>query len=139
VEVYHYHVQEKAPFTIGCFGPMANDDGDQTLVTLAACRAAYPDDCGDGDAVDLTSTEGTVSYDPWCPCYDGDGSNTGTAALSAFDTSNTATKTLTGTKIMDVPDSVNTVTDDNQSSGANAIALGHLAVLWLVAAAVTAF
>jgi hypothetical protein len=40
---------------------------------------------------------------------------------------------------MDVPDSVNTETDDNKDNGATAIAIGHLSVLWVVAAAVTAF
>jgi len=31
--VYHYHVQDKAPFTLSCFGPPANTD---------AVRALYP-------------------------------------------------------------------------------------------------
>jgi hypothetical protein len=69
--VYHYHVQDAAPFTVGCFGP--NDDG--SLVTVAQCRAFY-DGC-DGDLVSVTFPGGAKQYDLWCPCYDADGSNTG--------------------------------------------------------------
>merc|ERR1740123_1891143 len=42
--VYHYHVQENAPFTFGCYGP--NADG--SVVSLEQCRALYSG-CGDGD------------------------------------------------------------------------------------------
>jgi hypothetical protein len=129
-EVYHYHVQEKAPFTIGCFGPMPDSNGDQTLVTLEACRAAYPDDCGDGDEKSYTSSSGTVQYDPWCPCWDGAGSNVGTAELAAFSADNTATKTLTGEKMMDVPAGL---TDSD--SGASAVSFSSMLALWVVATA----
>jgi hypothetical protein len=104
VSVYHYHVQLKAPFTIGCFGPMADANGDQTLVTLEKCRSLYSG-CGDGDAIDLTSTEGTVLYDLWCPCFDGEGSNTGNAELMAFSADGN-TNTLAGQKLPDVPASL---------------------------------
>jgi hypothetical protein len=89
VDVYHYHVQDKPPFTFGCYGP--NEDGG--LVTLAECRARYSE-CGDGDETTLTVGEndimgytdgGTIQYDPWCPCFDGEGSNVGNAPLAAFE------------------------------------------------------
>lgn len=79
-QVYHYHVQDAAPFTVGCFGP--NDDG--SLVTVQQCRDFY-DDC-DGVLVDVTTPAGAKQYDLWCPCYDATGSNTGVdiAELAAF-------------------------------------------------------
>ncbi len=64
-EVYHYQVQDSPPFTIGCFGPAA----DGGLVSLEECRSLY-EGCGDGDTIDVTTSAGTVAYDPWCPCFD---------------------------------------------------------------------
>jgi len=84
--VYHYHVQDKPPFTFGCYGP--NTDG--TMVTLAECRALH-DECGNGDETSLTvgasdilpyTLGQTVAYDPWCPCYDLNGSNVGNVKLA---------------------------------------------------------
>jgi len=76
--VYHHHVQEDPPFTYGCFGP--NEDG--SLVSVAQCRALYSE-C-DGTLTDHTTSEGTIQYDAFCPCYDasargydGGGLNTG--------------------------------------------------------------
>ena len=81
VDVYHYHVQDGPPFTIGCFGP--NDDG--SLVTVPQCRDFYTG-CGDGDAETLKTTDGEIEYDYWCPCYDANGSNSGKdiAELAVF-------------------------------------------------------
>ena len=79
--IYHYHVQNAPPFTVGCFGP-AISNGKESLVTLAQCRAAYSE-CGDGTTT-VTSTEGTVQYDLFCPCFDGNGSNVGTVELAVF-------------------------------------------------------
>lgn len=67
---YHYHVQDTAPFTTGCFGP--NEDG--SLVSVEQCRALY-NGCGDGDNVVFQTDYGAVDYDPWCPCFDASGSN----------------------------------------------------------------
>jgi hypothetical protein len=75
-KVYHYHVQNQAPFVIGCFGP----NPDNSLVTVEQCRELYPG-CGDGDT--FTSYDGKP-YDPWCPCFDANGSNVGTAPLAVF-------------------------------------------------------
>ena len=81
---YHYHVQEKAPFTIGCFGPNA----DNSVVTLAQCRALYSGCSATPTTYNVqtgstwpTTADGTVSYALWCPCYDAAGSNVGTSAL----------------------------------------------------------
>lgn len=96
---YHYHVQEKAPFTIGCFGPDKNEAGEDTLVTLAKCRSLYTG-CGDDDKTTLTITiEGvatTFEYDPWCPCFDAKGSNVGNDELAVF-AAEGAVLTCTGT------------------------------------------
>jgi hypothetical protein len=70
-DVYHYHVQDRPPFTFGCYGP--NDDG--SLVTVEQCREFYPG-C-DGNVATLQTSGGPVEYDDWCPCFDADGSNTG--------------------------------------------------------------
>jgi hypothetical protein len=84
--VYHYHVQDKPPFTFGCYGP--NADG--SMVTLAQCRE-FHDECGNGDTIDLEVSVNdvmgyadgqTIQYDPWCPCYDATGSNVGTEPLA---------------------------------------------------------
>merc|ERR1712007_2646 len=48
-----------------------------TLVDVATCRALYTSECNNSDAEDVTLSTGTVSYDRWCPCWDGAGSNTG--------------------------------------------------------------
>lgn len=90
-KVYHYHVQEKAPFTVGCAGP--NDDG--SLVTVAECREFYSG-CGDGDEQKLITKDGTVVYDLWCPCFDANGNNFGTIVeLAVFGTSATGPTTVT--------------------------------------------
>lgn len=70
-DVYHYHVQDEAPFTVGCFGP--NDDG--SLVTVQQCRDFYSG-C-DGNLVTVTTPQGSKQYDDWCPCFDANGSNSG--------------------------------------------------------------
>lgn len=72
-EIYHYHIQDAPPFTIGCFGPAAGGG----LVTVDECRGAYPGDCGDGDSETIETPEGAIDYDLWCPCFDSTGSNMG--------------------------------------------------------------
>eukprot|EP01063_Lacrimia_lanifica_P039465 TRINITY_DN8679_c0_g1_i1.p1 TRINITY_DN8679_c0_g1~~TRINITY_DN8679_c0_g1_i1.p1 ORF type:complete len:385 (+),score=75.05 TRINITY_DN8679_c0_g1_i1:67-1221(+) len=58
-EVYYYVLTNRAPFALGCFGPVATQD---------ACRALY-DTC-DGETVELTTEHGTDLYDLDCPCFD---------------------------------------------------------------------
>jgi len=70
--VYHHHVQDMAPFTFGCYGPSSTGG----LVSLPECRALYAD-CGNWDTRTLTTPDGSVEYDPWCPCFDYEGSNVG--------------------------------------------------------------
>merc|ERR1712232_549376 len=74
---YHYHVQDDPPFTIGCFGPTTDSNGNYKMVTVTECRTLY-DGCGNGDTVQVTTPTGSKQYDPWCPCYDADASNVGT-------------------------------------------------------------
>ena len=81
-KVYHYHVQEKAPFTIGCFGPDKNEQGQETLVTLEKCRSLYSG-CS-SDPKTIKDTSGSREYRLWCPCYDNTGSNVGTVEKEVF-------------------------------------------------------
>lgn len=80
-DVYHYHVQDDPPFTVGCIGP--NDANN--LVTVAECRSYYTG-C-DGLGVVLTTSSGSVPYDDWCPCYYANGSNVPGGALKNTTTS----------------------------------------------------
>ena len=75
---YHNHIQIVPPFTFGCYGP-AIINNTPSLVTREQCHAVYPDTCGD-DTVTLDLPDGKVSYDLWCPCFDLNGSNTGSAS-----------------------------------------------------------
>jgi len=93
--VYHYHVQDKAPFTVGCHGPSSSGG----LVSLAACRALYST-CGDDSSSIEYKAGVSIAYDRFCPCWDATGSNTGNVELPALSTSNisyTATSTPTPT------------------------------------------
>eukprot|EP00392_Amoebophrya_sp_AT5.2_P011896 g11986.t1 len=87
--VYHYHVSDSAPFTIGCHGPDKNAAGEEILVTLARCRAVSSG-CSATTTTSITRNKYpqtgsvTVDYKLWCPCYDGAGSNVGTATLPVF-------------------------------------------------------
>lgn len=91
-KVYHYHVQENPPFTIGCYGPDYDSSGNMTLVSLAKCRDIYKDvtaqdgskACGSGTQ-QVTTANGTITYDNWCPCYDATGSSVGNVELPVFD------------------------------------------------------
>ena len=57
--VYHYHTRTTPPYTLGCFGPVANK---------AACMALYPNTCGKG-LVTVCTIHGEMStYDTDCPC-----------------------------------------------------------------------
>ena len=87
VEVYHYHVSELAPFTTGCFGPAVDPATDlEVMVTIETCRDFHASVCGDGDQMSLVTVDAagsmiTVDYDPDCPCFDGEHSNTGAVPL----------------------------------------------------------
>lgn len=62
-QIYHYQVQENAPFTVGCIGP--DDDGNS--VTQAQCESLYPG-CS-ADSYEIMTRDGAVDYKLWCPCY----------------------------------------------------------------------
>jgi len=87
--VYHYHVQVRAPFTIGCFGPSTDEaTGNEKLVTLAECRNLY-NGCSSSSTINkLDTTFGIIDYKYWCPCYDATGSNVGTQELPVFSKAN---------------------------------------------------
>jgi len=90
--VYHYHVQEKAPFTVGCHGPTA----DNKLVSVAKCRALYPKCAEAAENITISATK-KVSYARFCPCYDADGMNTGPIKeLPALGTKNISYVSTTG-------------------------------------------
>jgi len=81
---YHYHVQVRPPFTVGCFGPALDDNGAERPVTLAECRALYSG-CAAAPTTVVTAS-GAADYALWCPCYDRAGSNVGKIPLRAFAT-----------------------------------------------------
>lgn len=58
--VYYYVIQDAAPFTFGCFGPVSS---------LEECRALY-DTCGDDATTIETLADGFIEYDLDCPCFD---------------------------------------------------------------------
>ena len=69
--IYHHHVQDKNPFSFGCYGPSASNE----LVTLEECRSYYPA-CGASQYItSVTTKKGTFDYNKWCPCFDDSGSN----------------------------------------------------------------
>ena len=72
---YHYHVSDTPPFTLACFGPAGG--AARRLTTLTECRALYPLHCGANAPSKLVvASDGTAeSYDLFCPCFDGQGSN----------------------------------------------------------------
>lgn len=55
--IYHYQLQDSPPFSVGCFGPAA-DDGP---VGVAECRSLYKG-CGDGDTFTATTPTGSAQY-----------------------------------------------------------------------------
>lgn len=103
--VYHYHVQDKAPYTIGCHGPAANGG----LVSVQQCRDLY-DHC-DGIEETFTNTDGTIYYfDRYCPCYDANGRSVGDITeLPALSTTEISYSATGGT------------TTPSSDSGANAL------------------
>lgn len=74
IEVYHYHLSEAMPFTIGCYGPNA----DNSLVTVSQCRALYSE-CSDTEPLEIINFDDhdgnsfKIPYQRWCPCFDGSG------------------------------------------------------------------
>jgi len=71
--IYHYHVTDLPPFTVGCFGPDKSSANENILVSPTTCRGLYDgaDGCGGSDVVTLTTASGSKEYDPWCPCWEG--------------------------------------------------------------------
>ena len=83
--IYHYHVQPNPPFTVGCFGPDYDvATGDPILVTLSRCRDLYRGCTDSSSFINLETSTGVSLYAPWCPCFDGARSNTGSAQLPVF-------------------------------------------------------
>ena len=92
--VYHYHITEEAPFTVGCFGPATDTQGNEALVTVEQCRAVYGT-C-DGATTDFTTVSsyhgGSIKYDLDCPCFDANEQNQGTIAPITYGSGTVTTK-----------------------------------------------
>lgn len=125
--VYHYHAQDKAPFTVGCHGPSASGG----LVSVSVCRSLYSDcdnDGGSGTTIELKT--GAISYDRFCPCFDAAGSNMGTniqelLALTSSEIYYTKSDTAAGSSSSSsssstVPDSPTTSQVSSTSGSASA-------------------
>lgn len=99
--VYHYHVQDKAPFTVGCHGPAVGNK----LVSVSACRALYPE-CNNAAEEFPVGANIKVSYVRFCPCFDANGKNNGVIeelpALNSKDISYPVGGTTTTTTTMPV-------------------------------------
>ncbi|CAE6942683.1 unnamed protein product [Symbiodinium natans] len=110
--VYHYHVQDQAPFTVGCHGPSATGG----LVSLSVCRSLYPD-CGSSrDVVSITLKTGTVQYARFCPCFDATGSNVDTQELPALGTSEISYTAGSTTTSSTSTSSASSTTDSSSTS-----------------------
>lgn len=57
--VYHYHTQEKAPYTVGCFGP---------VISNSECKNLYST-CNNGFTTFSTKLGCYKGYDTDCPCF----------------------------------------------------------------------
>lgn len=66
--VYYYPISSRAPFSLGCYGPVES---------VEECRALYPDTCGEEAAqvVVATTEYGSGLYTLDCPCFDKNESN----------------------------------------------------------------
>jgi len=59
--VYHYHVTDAPPYTVGCYGP---------VTSLDACKALYTECTDSANTISIAQTDGnTYSYQQWCTCY----------------------------------------------------------------------
>ena len=58
--VYHYHTMDYAPYTMGCYGPVASKE---------ECMALYPDTCYE-DPITVETADGDIDYVADCPCWD---------------------------------------------------------------------
>jgi len=118
-KVYHYHVQEKAPFSAGCHGPTA----DGKLVSVAACRALYPK-CS-GSAEQMETGPGTkTAYRRFCPCFDADGSNVGTKELPALSTTDISYTDPKGNKEAVIPGAKGSTANPSSGTTKSADAAG---------------
>jgi len=63
--VYHYHVQTKPPYLLGCYGPVSS---------VAECKTLYASGTQKCDAASASVQIGatySLDYDLYCPCYEG--------------------------------------------------------------------
>lgn len=92
--VYHYHTQDSPPYTVGCFGPVADVD---------TCKGLYGTNCNSGYEIvwgsgSLYDSNNQRCYDDDCPCFDSTGSNTNhTATTCPASAATTAATALTST------------------------------------------
>lgn len=66
-QMYHYHVTNYAPYTIGCYGNsgILSNPVDQDM-----CKTLYST-CNDGDLAAVSVNGTAYCYDLDCPCFDG--------------------------------------------------------------------
>jgi hypothetical protein len=86
--VYHYHTQTSAPFTLGCFGP---------VTSVNACKTLYST-CNTGYKTFYTTLGCYQNYDDDCPCFSQGGVkiNQITPSIAASACSSAATVLTTG-------------------------------------------
>eukprot|EP00238_Polyblepharides_amylifera_P014540 CAMPEP_0196598704 /NCGR_PEP_ID=MMETSP1081-20130531/94463_1 /TAXON_ID=36882 /ORGANISM="Pyramimonas amylifera, Strain CCMP720" /LENGTH=588 /DNA_ID=CAMNT_0041924421 /DNA_START=59 /DNA_END=1825 /DNA_ORIENTATION=+ len=73
--VYHYHMTDAFPHTIGCFGPVASQE---------ACSALYST-CGDGTVSTSVVADRSITtwdIDLYCPCVDASASSASSPTIA---------------------------------------------------------
>jgi hypothetical protein len=100
--VYHYHLQDVAPYTLGCYGPVDN---------LDACKTLY-DTC-DGETLSIETLDGILMYDDDCTCYR---DQHGAIYNPTPEASPTTTTIFDDSSNTDIVDSTTTTTNDNNNN-----------------------
>jgi len=63
--VYHYHVTDAPPYTVGCFGP---------VTSLDQCKGLYTECSATDNTLQIANTdENSYKYQQWCTCYQHNG------------------------------------------------------------------
>jgi len=126
--VYHYHTQDKAPYTTACHGPSSTGG----LVSVSVCRSLYSE-CNDAQAETFTLSSGDVQYDRYCPCFDADGNNVGAISeLPALSTTDISYAAVASEVVRYGIDAYTECTDCGSSTDEASRSFGYLGIAVVV-------